>query len=173
MLQKFLRKINSFFQMRLKLKCLFFINFILCGIARLSINCLPLRHLSPYFGVLYQNKLLSTILSKKKLQYAAALRRSIQLAAQHTPWNSNCLTQAIVAKFWCHHLKIPYVLYIGFAKDKTKPEGYAAHAWLTAGPIAITGGYSFSSFHVISSYVPSIIKNKALIIDGENNNNQL
>jgi hypothetical protein len=110
--------------------------------------------------VLYQNKLLSTILSKKKIQYAAALRRSIQLAAQHTPWNSNCLTQAMVAKFWCHHLKIPYVLYIGFAKDKTKPEGYAAHAWLTAGPIAITFGYSFSRNHNIQWHFASSLMGK-------------
>ncbi|MDX2346771.1 MAG: lasso peptide biosynthesis B2 protein [Legionella sp.] len=147
--------------MRFKLKCLFCINFILCGIARLAINCLPLKHISPYFGMLYQNTLLSTVLSKQQLRYAIILRRSIKLASKYTPWNSNCLTQAMVAKFWCKRLNIPYVLYIGFAKDKTKPEGYAAHAWLTAGPIAITGEYSFAKFHVISSYVPEVILTQA------------
>jgi hypothetical protein len=63
----------------------------------------------------------------------------------------------MVAKFWCKRLDIPYVLYIGFAKNAEKPNGYAAHAWLTAGPIAITGEYSFSKFHVISSYVSATI----------------
>ncbi len=162
MLQRFSRKINTFLRMRLKIKCLFCVNFIFCGIARLSIHCVPLKYLSPHFGELYKNTQLSTIISEQQLQHALQLRRSIQLAAKYTPWDSSCLTQAMVAKFWCQYLNIPYVLYIGFAKDKTKPKGYAAHAWLTAGPIAITGKYSFSKFHVISSYVPGMIAKQCL-----------
>ncbi len=153
MLHRFIRKLSTFLQLRFKVKCLFIIIFFLTGIARLAINCLPLKHLSKYFGTLYKNTQLSTVISKTQLQRAIVLNRTIRLTAKYTPWDSNCLTQALVAKFWCQRLRIPYVLYIGFAKDKTKPEGYAAHAWLTAGPIAITGQYSFSSFQVISSYI--------------------
>lgn len=88
------------------------------------------------------------------------LHHTIKLAAKYTPWTSNCLTQAMVARFWGHLLNIPYVLYIGFAKDELKPSGYAAHAWLTAGPIAITGDMSFESFKVISSYTVPFIRLK-------------
>jgi hypothetical protein len=153
MLQRFSKKINIFFNLSNKFKCLFFINFFLCGIARAAIKCLSLKQLSRYFGMPYKNICLSTVISQKELARAITLRRTIKLAAKYTPWHSNCLTQALVAKFWCQWLNIPYALYIGFAKDKAKPEGYAAHAWVTAGPIAITGQYSFSKFQVISSYV--------------------
>lgn len=129
------------------------INILLCGMARICIKLFPLTHVKPYFGTPYKNTLLSTLLTPKQHRHALHLRRSIRLASTYTPWNSNCLTQALVARFWCYHLNIPYILYIGFKKDATSASGYAAHAWLTAGPIAITGGHSFSSFHVISSHL--------------------
>jgi hypothetical protein len=155
--KKFKKKVSLFWQIPFKLKMLFFINFFLCGIARACILLFSLKRLSPYFGILHRNTIFSTILSKKQCHHAVQLRRSIKLASKYTPWNSNCLTQAMVAKFWCQQLNIPYVLYIGFAKDMNKTNGYAAHAWLTAGPVTITGELSFPHFHVISSYVPNAI----------------
>lgn len=146
------RKTHIFWSMRFKLKCLFIINFVLCGIARALINLFPLKRLAPYFGKLHKNIIFSTMITRPQRNHAIQLRRSIALVAKYTPWDTNCLTQAMVAKFWCSCLKIPYILYIGFTKDADKPSGYASHAWLTAGPVAITGEHSFSSFKVVSSY---------------------
>lgn len=155
------QKTRIFYRLRFKLKCLFVLNFFLCGIARAFINLLPLKRLSPYFGTLHKNIIFSTLLTRTQHNHAIQLRRSIALAVNYTPWDSNCLTQAMVAKFWCACLNIPYVLYIGFTKDGDKPSGYASHAWLTAGPVAITGEHSFLSFNVVSSYTPKqlLIKN--------------
>ncbi|MDF1646831.1 MAG: lasso peptide biosynthesis B2 protein [Legionellaceae bacterium] len=159
MLTTLIKKTRTFYRISFKLKGLFVLNFFLCGIARMCINLFPLKHLSPYLGTLHKNTIFSTILSPKQHHHAIQLKRSIKLVAKYTPWNSNCLTQAMVAKFWCKRLHIPYILYIGFAKDTEKPSGYASHAWLTAGPVAITGEHSFSSFRVISSYVtPTVIQ---------------
>jgi len=157
------QKAHIFWRMRFKLKCLYFINFFLCGVARAFINLFPLKRLAPYFGELYSNTIFSTLLSPKQRAHAIQLRRSIALAAKYTPWDSNCLTQAMVAKFWCKHLNIPYILYIGFAKDANKPNGYASHAWLTAGPVAITCEHSFSSFKVVSSYAPKQLLTEVLL----------
>jgi hypothetical protein len=148
------KNIRLFGLMRFKLKCLFILNFFLCGIARAMIHLFPLRYLAPYFGTFYKNTIFSTLLTRPQRNHAIQLRRSIALAAKYTPWDSNCLTQAMVAKFWCNCLNIPYVFYIGFAKDEDKPHGYASHAWITAGSVAITGGHSFPSFKVVSSYAP-------------------
>lgn len=93
----------------------------------------------------------STIISPEKIQQARLFSRSIKLAAKYTPWNSNCLTQAIVAKFWCQRYGIPYMFFIGFAKS-CKTLGKEAHAWVTAGPVAISGGHSLQSHHVVLSY---------------------
>ena len=148
------QKTQIFLHMRFKLKCLFAINYLLCGVARAFINIFPLKRLAPYFGTLHKNIIFSTVLTRTQRNHAIQLRRSIALAAKYTPWDSNCLTQAMVAKFWCARLNIPYILYIGYTKNEDKPSGYASHAWLTAGPVAITGEHSFSSFKVVSTYAP-------------------
>ena len=149
----FKTKILSFWRMRFKYKVLFIINFILCGLARAAINVLPLKHLTPYFGQFQKTLTISTLLSDKQRRQACLIGKSVRLAASYTPWNSSCLTQAMVAKFWCRLYRISYVLYIGFAKSVNEPSGYIAHAWVTAGPVAITGGDGLKNYHVVSSYV--------------------
>lgn len=146
------RKIRLFWSLTFRSKILFFINFFLCGMARSLIYVLPLARLAPYFGQFYKTAKICTLLSSQQHQRAQRLGQSIRLAAKYTPWPSTCLTQALVATFWCKLFKIPYVLYIGLAKSTTEPSGYAAHAWVTAGPVAMTGGNGLLNFNVISSY---------------------
>jgi hypothetical protein len=150
---KIKNKIRSFSRLPFKQKIFFFSNFFLCGIARASINLFPLRFLAPYFGQFYKTTTMSTIISNEQINQAKIIGKSVKLAAKYTPWNSSCLTQAMVAKFWCKYYKIPYVFYIGFAKSHIEPSGYKAHAWITAGPLAITGGNGFLEYQVISSYI--------------------
>src|SRR3990167_10778166 len=128
-------------------KQLFFINFFLCGNAKLSIYILPYRFISLYFGRPRRMLIASTVLLKSDTQRARFIGRSVRLAAKYTPWDSSCLTQAMVAKFWCVHYKIAYLFFVGF--DNTKPLGQSGHAWVTAGPIMITGGYGFNTHHVV------------------------
>lgn len=112
---------------------------------------LSYQRLRVYFGKGCQMLVASTILSNEQLQHALLTRRSIALAVRFTPWKSTCLTQALVAGFWCRYYQIPYVFFIGLNKNSA-PLEKDAHAWVVAGPIAITGGYSLSTHHVISSY---------------------
>lgn len=146
------RKARTFKSLSFYMKSLFFINFFLCGVARLSICLLPLARLAPYFGHYYKTTTHCTVLSDVQYRYARQLGRSIRLAASYTPWKSTCLTQALVALFWCKRFKIPFVLCIGVAKSTKEPSGYAAHAWVSAGPVAMTGGDGFLNFNVISAY---------------------
>lgn len=148
----FKNKARTFWRMQFKYKILFIINFMLCGIARASINTLPLRRLTPYFGRFQKTTIFSTLVSNKQRNQARLIGKSVRLAAKYTPWDSSCLTQAMVAKFWCRLYRIPYVLYIGFAKSAEEPSGYKAHAWVTAGPVAVTGGDGLADYNVISSY---------------------
>ena len=137
----------------IKYTVLLMINFILCGLARASINLFPLRYLTPYFGAFQKTLTLSTLLSDKQRRRALWIGKAVRLAASYTPWDSSCLTQAMVAKFWCRLYRIPYVFYIGFARSVDEPSGYMAHAWITAGPVAITGGEGLNHYHVVSSYL--------------------
>ncbi|MCX7116655.1 MAG: lasso peptide biosynthesis B2 protein [Legionellales bacterium] len=140
-------------KMPLKYKAFLVINFTLCGIARAAIRTLPLSRLRPYFGQFQKTSILSTIASAKQHSQARLIGRSVRLAAKYTPWNSSCLTQAMVAKFWCRLYKIPYVFYIGFVKSTEEASGYKAHAWIMVGPVAVTGGDALNDYHVVSSYV--------------------
>jgi len=112
----------------------------------------PYRWISPYFGRHLQMQVSSTLISAKQREQALKIRRNIQLAVKYTPWDSSCLTQAMVAKFWCQYHHIPYMFFIGFEKKSAKPLGQEAHAWVIAGPIAITGGYAFNTHQVVLSY---------------------
>jgi hypothetical protein len=144
--------------MPFKQKNMFFINFFLCGIARFHIKLLPYKYIAPYFGTCCRMMVASTIISRQQIQQALLIGRSVKLAARFTPWDSSCLTQAMVAKFWCQYHRIPYLFFIGFAKNGEKPLGKEAHAWITAGPVALTGGHSLSSHQVVLSYSNQMLK---------------
>jgi hypothetical protein len=145
-------KLVTLWRMPRRQKAFFFINWILCGIARAVVKALPFRWYAYYLGQRHPKTILSTVISKSQMQHARQISRSIKLAAKYTPWTSNCLPQAMVAAFWCQRYHIPYILFIGFNPSSLKTNGFDGHAWVTAGPIAITGGDSFHSHHVILSY---------------------
>ena len=150
----FQKKVLSFWRLKLIYKVLFFINVILCGLARAAIHLFPLKYLTHYFGAYQKNVILSTCVSDKQRDRACEIGRSVRLASKYTPWDSSCLTQAMVAAFWCRRYRIPYVFYIGIAKTAQVSKGNTmAHAWLTAGAVAMTGGYGLEHHHVVSSYV--------------------
>lgn len=120
--------------------------------AKIAIKCLSYKRLSAYFGNFRQMLVASTLPTKQQLQQALKIRRIIALTLRFTPWTSTCLAQALVAKFWCQHYRIPYFLFIGLAKEKKHSSANDAHAWITTGPIAITGGYALTTHQVICSY---------------------
>jgi len=145
-------KIQTFWRMPIKDKQWFFICFGLCGVAKLAIQCLSYQRLSVYFGHSCKMSVASSLVSKQQHQQALVIRRAVALASRYTPWQSTCLTQALVAKFWCQRFQIPYFFYIGLSKGSKVSTSVDAHAWVTVGPIAVTGGQSLETHHVICSY---------------------
>lgn len=145
-------KIATFYRMPYQEQKMFFINFFLCALAKIAIHCLSYKRLSAYFGHFRQMLVASTLPSTQQIQQALSIKRSIVLTARYTLWDSTCLTQALVAKFWCQRYQIPYFLFIGLAKEKKQSSDINAHAWITVGPIAITGGHALVTHHVICSY---------------------
>lgn len=70
---------------------------------------------------------------------------AIPIAAEITPWRSDCLVQAFAAKRWLAAAGVDTQLNLGVASD----DGFAAHAWLSCGPRTVTGG-EVSRFMVFS-----------------------
>ena len=49
----------------------------------------------------------------------------------------------------------PYITHFGLAKNSNPDEldPLKAHAWVTAGPVAVTGGRSLRTFTVVGTYI--------------------
>ena len=51
--------------------------------------------------------------------------------------------------------RLPYIMHFGLAKNNNPDEmdPLKAHAWVTAGPVAVTGGRSLRQFTVVGTYI--------------------
>ena len=68
----------------------------------------------------------------------------------HTPWQSQCLVQALTAKKLLNKRSLPCTLYMGVAKDESNQ--LIAHAWLRCGNVYVTGGHNKDRFTVTGIY---------------------
>lgn len=73
---------------------------------------------------------------------------AIGVAARLLPWKPVCLPQAVTAQWMLHRRGIQSTLYLG-----TDPANqYAAHAWVRAGRIVVTGGDDPRRYTVVSTF---------------------
>lgn len=158
LIKLFYRKLRTLWHIPLQQKKLIVVSFFLCGIARAAIKTLSFQKLNLYFGEKCHGTLCSTRLSPAQISQALLIKRAIRIAAQYTPWISNCLSQAMVAKFFCDRYNIPYMFYIGFSAGQTPTKKLEGHAWVTAGPIAVTGGHGFVTHRTLLSYTSSLCR---------------
>ena len=76
---------------------------------------------------------------------------AVRTMSRRTPWNSNCLAQAIAAKRMLRRRGTACTLYLGLAKDAH--DELAAHAWLRCGNRVLTGGrLSQRQYTVVSTF---------------------
>lgn len=70
---------------------------------------------------------------------ARQVRWAVAGLSDHTPWTSNCLPQALAAKYMLRRRGIAATLSVGakFSDDRSALE---AHAWLRCGDLTVTGG---------------------------------
>ena len=124
--------------------------FLLLGMARLGVLFLPFRWLAKSLGT--HMKETDTQLPPADLPLARMVGAAVRSAANHTPWGSVCLPQAVAAKWMLKRRNIPGTVYLGVIKDKTKPEKLAAHAWLRCGNIILTGAKGHRQYTVVSTF---------------------
>lgn len=75
----------------------------------------------------------------------ARIALTVPNVARYMPFRSDCLVQALAARRWLARHGIASGLSIGVRKTEEEP--FAAHAWLEAGGVIVTGGD-------ISGYTP-------------------
>ena len=82
---------------------------------------------------------------------AKSIAKIIGAASRLTPWNSSCLTQAMVARTLLGYYRIPYSLFFGVAQS-SEDHLLKAHAWVAVGRVYVTGGNGFDQFTVLSGF---------------------
>ena len=125
----------------------------LLGLSRLVILTIQFRRLAPYLGRHIGNRAVVPLLSAHQQARALHIGRVVRLAAQYTPWESNCFPQAVTARVLLGGYGIPYALCFGLAKEGENGRALKAHAWVAAGPVRVSGGDGFRQFTVVGVFV--------------------
>jgi len=128
------------------------------GLVRAAILTLPFRLLARHLGQHNQNYELSPLVSEQQRMLAWRIGRVTELVACYTPWESQCLVQAIMARTLLGFYGIPYVMYLGARMPGDLEETINAHAWVKVGPWIITGRQGHQTYCIVSSFVsPSVL----------------
>lgn len=123
---------------------------LLSGAARLLVLSLPFRRFAPYLGAHHGLGSLIPVLELGQVSRARSIGSAVRIAGKYAPWNANCQAQAIAARVLLGVFRVPYALFYGLARDPNA--ALKAHAWVCAGPVRVTGGYSFDQFTVVAVF---------------------
>lgn len=145
------RKAGAWRRMSMEARAWFLMAYPLLGLARLILLAVPFRCIAPWLGQNQRTAAVVPLASQEEITRALAIGRAVRIAARHTPWESKCLAQAIVARVLLGLKGLPYALFLGVRNDPAA--GMTAHAWVCTGRAAITGGQGFGHFTVVGTFV--------------------
>jgi hypothetical protein len=120
------------------------------GLARMAVLTRPFNRIAPTLGNHMDTVDVNLTATQRTL--ARQVGWAVRAAARRTPWESNCLAQAIAAKWMLQQRGIPSTLTLGVAKDRENPSNLDAHAWLDCGGEILTGRRGHQRFTVISTF---------------------
>lgn len=152
MLSNLVRKTHSFVNLPLFTKLWLLPMWLMLGISKALIFTITFRRLAPHLGQAMGVAPWVPLLNPAQQARALQIGRAVRLAARYTPWDSNCFPQAVAARLLLGWYGIPYALCFGVMRDAQSLE-MKAHAWVSAGRVAVTGGASFGQFTVVGVFV--------------------
>lgn len=129
----------------------FFPALLLLGIGRAAVLLVPFRKMASTMGRYQGPCVWIPLLTSEQSQRADQIGCSVRLAARYTPWTANCFPQALAASTMLRLYRVPYTLHFGLCHDPDSRE-MKAHAWISAGPVKVTGGTSFHQFAVVGTF---------------------
>ena len=126
--------------------------FVWLGMMRMAVLLVSFQRIANYMR-LTRKEATPAFPAPLQTRVASGIGWAVQAAAARTPWESACLTQALVGMVMLQRRGIPGILYLGVAKNLDTTINMAAHAWLKCGGDIITGGSGHERFSVISTFV--------------------
>lgn len=146
------RKLRTAARLPLGLTARAVLAWVLLWPARLAVMTIPLRFLVRVFGQDHGVNAAVPIISEAQCARALTIANAIALAVKYSPKSANCYPQALVGRLLLRVSNVPHALFFGLRRD---PDTGAmdAHAWVVAGPLPVTGGYSFNRYTVVRSFL--------------------
>jgi hypothetical protein len=126
--------------------------FALLGVARLLVLAIPFKWLAVSLGKHMHES--GALTDPCDLRVARMIGQAVRSAANHTPWESVCLSQAVAGQWMLKRRRIAATLYLGVTKNESDPEQLAAHAWLRYGDVMLTGAAGHQHFTVVAAFAP-------------------
>ncbi|MBF0611978.1 MAG: lasso peptide biosynthesis B2 protein [Magnetococcales bacterium] len=155
MIDVLLRKIKNFSKLDRFSQLWFIPVWGLLGIYRGIILTLSFQGIAPRLGNYQGMDPWVPLLTAPLEERARAIQRVISLAARYTPWLSDCFPQALAAITLLKLYGVAYTLFFGVTRNQQAAfPPVAAHAWVVAGKVPVTGGESFASNKILIS-IPS------------------
>lgn len=144
-------RLALFWRVPLREKLLAAFALLLIGLGTATVTLLPMRLWHRVFGRPVGAIACTPVLSQTQELCARQLRTAISRAAMVAPYRSDCLPQAFAGAVLCKLYRIPSAVHFGTKPGETP--GLVAHAWLAAGPLAVTGGQSWDEYAVVACFV--------------------
>lgn len=158
MLGSFIQKIHGAWRLSWQQKIWIIVLYPISGIVRASVLVIPFKYLHKSLGIHSRNLQFCTVITESQLQKARQIGNAIIIMSKYTPWESNCMVQAILARWVLSLYGIPYVMYMGAYMTKDRSEPMKAHAWITAGPRIVVGAKGHQRYAIVSTFASKQLK---------------
>lgn len=122
------------------------------GLIRVTILLLPFKVYSKYLGFHHKNITFSTLASIEETRISKRIGQIVEVTSNYTPWQSQCLVQAIMAKTLFSFYNIDYVIHLGAKTTNEPKEPIKAHAWTIVGCNVVTGKAGHKTYGILSTY---------------------
>ncbi len=155
MVSKALRKCHSAWVLSRREKLWFLFLYPYSGLVRIATLLVPFKWMSRYLGTPNSNLTLSTLATDRQILLARSIGRIVALTAKYTPWESNCLVQAIMARTLLGFYGIPYIMHLGVRLTGEDSDSLKAHAWIKVGPAIVVGGGNLKAYGLVGTFVAS------------------
>jgi len=83
---------------------------------------------------------------------AARIGATVAVVASYLPWRTTCLVEALAAAALLRLEGIDTTLSLGVARDDFPSRDLTAHAWLSYGPLVITGASEQARYATLASF---------------------
>lgn len=129
-----------------------FPTWLLLGLYRALILIVPLKHMAPFYGEDLGVENWIPLVDPPQIRRASDIRSTVAIAARYCPWTANCYPKALAARTLLRIYRVPHAIYFGLARMPASGD-LAAHAWVMAGPVAVSGGAgSFGRYRVVRMF---------------------